>query len=555
MPRDVNPFEPWRPRRDDDPSQRGDDDFLRRWRPEEEPADPEPEPEWYRQPQAPTPAWLARERKPAIVPAGFVWLTFLLLLVALIVWAANGAGHASRVGSALLVVWLGVLLAWPAGRRRRWYTRLGFAGLGLAGMAACWLWVPTTGGVSLWQAEGVVEQTRRLAPDDVAGFQAGAAERAQVSREFPRIGNEIRLVERSWFGRLARQEIDQAERERTGNPAAAGERLRKLHSLLQGTEAYSSLYPQVQRARQQTLEARLARLSARLEELTRQGRYTAVIEEAHRAENELTVEAREVQRQTLLQSRLQNVRRKNLEAHAASALATLKRRLAEGRHAEVAVEGRRLEADLLPEARELGQEGKVGPPLRELRRKALVARRERAVADLNALLQKGDDVGVPARARQHEDELRAEAAAVGMERLGEAFRPARRKALERRVEKGRRTLEELLKKKDLAGVATRGEGLVRELEPEAIEAAADRAWREPLTAVRRKALSARLEQAQVQARALLAKDNYQALSEAGDKALRDLGLEAEAVGRSAEVLKFRDLCRFFARLAKEAKAE
>src|SRR5205085_7142148 len=123
-------------------------------------------------------------------------------------------------------------------------------------------WVPTLGGLNLWQAEGVIEQTGRLAPDDVAGFQAGAAERARVSREFPRLGNEIRIAERSWCGRLGRREIDQAQRERTRDPAAAQQRLRKLHTLLQGTDAYQALYPEVHRARQNALEARLDRLTA-----------------------------------------------------------------------------------------------------------------------------------------------------------------------------------------------------------------------------------------------------------------------------------------------------
>ncbi len=552
MPNDVNPFEPWRPRRDDDPSHRGDDEVFRRWHPREELPDPEPEPEWYRQTQAPTPAWLARDQKPATVPAGFVWLTFLLVLAALVIWAGNGAGHVTRVAPALLVVWVGLLLAWPAGRRRRWYTRLGCAAAGLAGMVACWLWVPTLGGLNLWQAEGVIEQTRRLAPDDIAGFLAGAAERARVRRDFPRLGSEIRTAERSWCGRLARREIDEAQRERAGDPAAAGQRLRRLHTLLQNTEAYQALSPEVHRARRNALEARLNRLTAHLEEQMRQKRHTAVIEEARRAENELAEEAREVHRETLLRSRLRELRRKNLKAHADTGVEALKRRLAEGRLAEVAVEARRLEAELLPEARALGQENEVAPRLRAVRRQALSARLVRAVEDVEGLLKKGDDLGVPARARQHEDELRAEADAVGVKRLSEHFQPARRTALARRVEKGRRMLEDLLKKKDLAGVARRGDQLVRELEPEAAEAGAGPEWRKPLTALRRKALSARLEQARVEARALLARDRYEALSEAGDKALRDLGLEAEAVGMSAELLKFRDLCRFFARLAKEA---
>src|SRR5688572_10168803 len=125
---DINPFEPWRPRRsgDDSPGRLPDDDLLRPWRdaPRGDPEPDEGDPEWYRRPRAPEPAWTPEPQKRQGVGAGFIWLTLVLVVVALIVWAANGGSHVSRVGAAGLALWAGLLFAMVLGRAWRWYGRL-----------------------------------------------------------------------------------------------------------------------------------------------------------------------------------------------------------------------------------------------------------------------------------------------------------------------------------------------------------------------------------------------------------------------------------------------
>src|SRR5947209_4579813 len=106
MPDDVNPFEPWRPR----PSP--DDQVWQNWpaRKDREP-ETEAEQEWYRSPRAPEPTWTPKREHPNN-NQGFVWLSVVLTVAALITWGFNGGSHVSRVASALFAVWLGLLLAW-----------------------------------------------------------------------------------------------------------------------------------------------------------------------------------------------------------------------------------------------------------------------------------------------------------------------------------------------------------------------------------------------------------------------------------------------------------
>src|SRR5262245_5304436 len=138
MPNEINPFEPWRPRRGPEdegpPRDLPDDDMLRPWRDARrpQPSDPESEPEWYRQPRAPEPAWTP-DKESSGGGVGFVWITLGLVVVTLIVWGVNGGSHVSRAGTAGAALWLGLLLALVIGRGWRWWGRLSWVVCGVAG--------------------------------------------------------------------------------------------------------------------------------------------------------------------------------------------------------------------------------------------------------------------------------------------------------------------------------------------------------------------------------------------------------------------------------------
>lgn len=541
MPADINPFEPWRPQPGPDEPRR-DVESTRR----------EPEPEWYRQPHAPEPAWTPR-REGQGGNAGFVWLSIALVVAALITWAVNGGSHVTRVGAAFLAVWLGLLLAWPVGRGWRWYTRLGLLAAGLAGTVACWLWVPTTGGINLWRAQAVLERTRNLPRGDLAAFSAGAAERNEVSREFSRLRSDIKFAERNWYAGTIRDEVNAADKERVRDPAAAQARLKKLEGVLVGSEHYNTFYQTLHQARRAAMESRLDRLGADLEAQTKRGQFGAAARQARAALQELLPEARSLGMEPDLTSKVRNIRDRNLRAQLAAASSALKQLINAAKYAQVAEDGRRLTADLLPEARELNLQGEVDGELLPLRREAIRQRIHRAWEALEELVKKGNYEAVPLRAQQFEKELDGEARLLNVSPPRLQFLPPRRTALANRANRAVKVLEELLDKKEYAAVASRGAELMRELEPEALASGAPASWAAGLRAARRRALQARLDQARSEARALLKGGRYQAMCEAAEKAFAALSPEAETVGLSKELEKFRDLCRVYARLARQGK--
>jgi hypothetical protein len=555
MPDDINPFEPWRPRRDPDPTP--DDEMLRHWRPpSNRPSEPDPnagpEPEWYRRPRAPEPARAPRRDRSGA--SWFVWVTIALIIAAMITWANNGGEHVTRVAAAGGCLWLALLLAWPLGKRRRWYTRLGIIVAGAAGTVAAWLFVPTTGGVNLWHAESVLASIRALPAGDVAGYQAGLAERNRVAQEFPRFFKPIHDAEISWLELTVSQAVQQADQERAHDPVAALGRLRKVYVTLFSSEDFNDATNELHRGRRRAMASCIRWVEEEVGSLTRQGRFRAAAERARRLQGELRDESRDLRMENVLQGAVMAARDDNLQAHSAAAAWQLARLLQEKQFQAVAREGKLLSADLLVEARALGREQEALAAVRALRGKALQARIAQAEGELAALVAKAEYQAVPRKAKQAHDELIDEAHdARATDLLAGAFRDARRKALDGRVALARKSLEGLLEKKDLAGVASAGQRLARELAPEA-QALNVTAWRGELLALRKKALAGRLDAARAETLAELKKDRYQALGEAGERAMTDLGAEAEAVGLLKELEKFRDLCRFYAKLAKEAKA-
>jgi hypothetical protein len=127
------------------------------------------------------------------------------LVLAAVAFAQMPSGHTPRILSALALLGLGVGFAGSAALRWRW--RLGLsclgAGVGLATLA--WWLVPTTGGLSLWTAQGAasrhVAELETLAPGDTAGFLQGRAAREQLADQFPAFQSRLQQAETDWFAR------------------------------------------------------------------------------------------------------------------------------------------------------------------------------------------------------------------------------------------------------------------------------------------------------------------------------------------------------------------
>jgi hypothetical protein len=483
-----------------------------------------------------------------------IWVTILLLVAGLVTLGLQGGfNHVSRVGAAVACVWLGFLIGLPLARRRRWYTRLAFVLVGLAGAVACWLFVPTTGGVSWMEAERRLAGIKSLPVGELDRFGREARDRKVLAAEFPRLKPEIQELEMTWLRQTAARGVEKAEAERADNPAKALRLLRELDAALRHSEYYPQVSASVHEARRRAMQARINEGEAELVALVDKKRYSAVADAGARLLSEVGQEAGELGVEGEARQKVQAVRLRAARAHLSLAEDTLKGLCERRRYADVPKEARRFSADLRGEATALGIVGEVDRRLTPLRRKALEARVAGVRGDMEAHFARADFAAVAELAEEARGELGDEAEAIGLGKLPyTALDGVRTKAARERIENARRHLEELLQAGKLAEVAAAGERAEAELRPEANKTACQGLLVSKLHGVRRRALLARLEQARGEFRALLVKDRYTAIEELALSVATDLRPEAGVVNARAEVDKFCNGCRAVADLARKA---
>lgn len=560
---DVNPFEPWRPRPTPDEQEPPPFEL-----PPPRHADPEEdelrEPPWGHS-HLPPSFWAAPEPPSRGWGLLFVWVTAGLVVLALVVWAANGGSHVTRVAASTVAAWVGLLFALLIGSQWRWYSRVGWAAVGVVGLVLCWLFVPTTEGNNYWQAQSILARTRELPAGELEAFTAEVPRRREIANDFRHLRAPLLEAERDWMRRTVQAEIVKAK---GADPVAALARLREVKAAIRAADRSFGFVQSLTEVQQEVFAARLEVLKRELNGMTEKGRYKEAAGLARAATVELDAEAHELGMARELTEGLREWRKRNVLAWARAAEVVLKKLESDGKYVEVAVDGARCEAELIPDAWENfevrgrpagrfvdAETEEALERLRACRRRALGARLRLASADLDALLAKGEDEQVSVRARQFEDEFRGENEALhNPSNPSAAFLPTRQKALSRRAERAATSLQDLLTRKDYAAVALRGTEATRQLEPEG-SAVGKSDWREPILSVRRTALDARLEQCREATQQDLRNRRYHAIGETGEKTYTDLAAEAEAVGRLGEVAKFRASCRVIAKLAKAGNAE
>jgi hypothetical protein len=122
-----------------------------------------------------------------------------------------------------------------------------------------------------------------------------------------------------------------------------------------------------------------------------------------------------------------------------------------------------------------------------------------------------------------------------------------------RAEEARRLLEALLARGVPRLVADAGTEAMKDLGDEARVTGVLPQVREPLAAVRRRALYQRLEAARVEGQALLQQDRYHALGRLGERTRRELEDEAREIGQGVQLSKFCDDCAVVSDIARRAK--
>jgi hypothetical protein len=254
-----------------------------------------------------------------------------------------------------------------------------------------------------------------------------------------------------------------------------------------------------------------------------------------------------------LAERLAAVRGRALKARLTAGEAKLKALHDRKDYAAVGAAGRRLEAELRPEAEALGQAGEVIGPLRKARAGALTARCEEVCAELEGLIARNELTKVATRGSGAALNLSVEAAALDDLQPLAKVREVRRKALLLRGAQARRLLEALLARGALDRVGVAGVEALRELGDEARATGELEKLTESLRGARREALRARLAAVQKEALALVGQERYHAVDRLAESAEKQLRAEADAVGEGERLTKFRRFCADVSLLARAAK--
>jgi hypothetical protein len=451
-------------------------------------------------------------------------------------------------------VWLGCLLGIQLLHRRGRLARLALVALGLGGAAACWAFVPTTGGISLVEAHRLLGEAQNLPVGDVARFQAGASTRQKLRVEFPRFIPDLAAAERTWIQKTVAERLHQAELDLKKDPQAASQRLQQLAADLRQSEDYATVASQVLRARQRAVRARLKLGTDEMLEAMNTGRYAAVAAIGKRLLSDLNPEADEVNLGREVHRQVRIGRERALRGQLDAGVALLETLCRRGEYAVVPAAARRLVVDLAGEAFELQLLSEVVNRLVTVRRKALSARLEAVRGELEARFKRAEHEKVAALAEQARREMHGEAREVGKPNLvSETLGPVRRKAAVARIEAASRKLEVLLKAGKYSEVGEEGRQAVTNLASEAGATGVADLLQTKLRLVRQLAVLARLDELRKEVRALLVKDQFAKVAEVGQRAAAELGQEAGAVGVAADLARFKEGCEVFGDLARKAK--
>jgi hypothetical protein len=360
MPRDVNPFEPWRPPQVGDKPPEVNPE--RPWRPPgPEPipvARPAPQARPARRLPAPPPAPARRPPVPAkpLRPdqAAVRTMLFLLVVTGLILTAVLGSEHLFRVFVGCLSLGLGWVVGVSWARRRPNAVRLGWVVAGVAGAVAARWFVPTATGDSLWNASHTAAALEALPADDIGLFSAGAARRKAAARNFPEYATDIAEAERAWLDRCADTAIFEAKGRKDTEPAQASARLgdceRALGRLPQAAEASKKVHE----ARREVLDARAKLVRAELELLADHGKFAKVAETARQRLEEMDAEVRELNAAEEVRQELAPPRARALQARLEAARTEARDLLAKERFQAVASLGEGLARTLDNEAEAVG---------------------------------------------------------------------------------------------------------------------------------------------------------------------------------------------------------
>jgi hypothetical protein len=478
----------------------------------------------------------------------------VLGLVGILVGTAFlGGNHVTRVFSAAVACWLGLVVGVCLASGRRWFVRVGLVLLGFLAAGVAWVLVPTTGGVSLWEAYRRLAAFEATPLGDVQAFSQQAAKREQLVEEFPDFRKEVKGLLYRWVLASVRQGLEKAEEMQDHDPLAAARELRRLETSLPTGDSLQHVVGELTDARRKLILDQLTRGEQEVQNLLDQNRNRDVGPAIGWIVGRLEEEVRSLGAGDRLE-RLHEIRGKAFRRLLDEAHASLLQLYNKRQYAAVAEEGHLLTVELFAEASQLNLAERVRERLNEVRKRALSARLAEARGDLEALFVRHDFQAVREVARQTKKELLVEAATLGQkEEIDRQLLPVVRRTTEERIAARTNELSELLDKGQAADVPARASQLADELEGEAAEVGLQALLLERLLEVRRRAFRQRLDQARQSFQSRLKADRYEAIGELGREVQESLGEEARVVGGEKELKQFCSGCAVWADLARRAK--
>jgi hypothetical protein len=241
-------------------------------------------------------------------------LLFILGVVGLMLFALWPSGHGTRVVGVLAPIALALILCLAGDRRRSWAGGLFWIGAAALVSVGAWWFVPTTSGLSLWnagvEADRHVAELGALAAGDTRGYEAGNPARGELVAQFPEFESRLRAAEDAWVERTVAAALQEAESLLKTEPLRASRQLRELADALAPSDRHAGAREQLREGRWRAVYACLEQLRREARGLIAQERYAQAAEAATRLEEALSGELADLNRDPGLAERLRREVRK-----------------------------------------------------------------------------------------------------------------------------------------------------------------------------------------------------------------------------------------------------
>jgi hypothetical protein len=555
MPPEINPFEPWRPRGAGG-SSGGEEMYPWRTPSQDQgaPDDDDRNVPYYRRREGKG-ADLDEDR-PVPPPTGANAFSVLLLIVlvisTLVAAGINGGGHFWRFAACAVALWFGFFTGTSLMYRFGWLSRVGTVLAGVVLAVACFMFLPTTGGLSWWEARNRLVGLETLPPGNLDTFQAGIQGRSQVLREFPAWKKDLNTAETRWTQRTALKVVADANKLSKSDARKAMTQIEAAERALSATTS-GNYRMELNTAWGNARDARVQEIDNAAKALGDKSRYI----EAHRL---VKAQGAELEQQVAARAgggnvteQLVRVRAELFEKQLQEGQNLLKALLEQKRYKAVQGEGRRLAADLREVGADLGRKDEGSSRLLEFRRDALEKRITVLEASVQALRKLNDLPKASKAITEGLAELNEEATDIHMlGRLRGVSDSLRANVVSARIAQATKAAEDLIDKKDYAAVPAKADAIQKELLAEVTVAEKQLELKSRLEAIRARAWRARLDLAREALRGLLVKDAFGEVGPLGDKTAKELAGEAAVVGLKTELAEFTDNCWAIAKLAAAA---